>query len=54
MDAADFYTGIVVEGYSLLKQADFPADRYAELIDAWVSDRVNEQPSEEALAARRG
>lgn len=32
MDAADFYTGIVVEGYSLLKQADFPADRYAELI----------------------
>lgn len=35
MDAADFYTGIVVEGYSLLKQADFPADRYAELIDAW-------------------
>ncbi|WP_109472854.1 class I SAM-dependent methyltransferase [Ornithinimicrobium cavernae] len=32
MDAADFYTGIVVEGYALLKSTDFPADRYADLI----------------------
>ena len=30
-----------------------PVAEAIELIDAWVSDRVNEQPSEEALAARR-
>src|SRR5690606_28270360 len=34
MDAADFYTGIVAEGYALLKSQDFPADRYADFIAA--------------------
>ncbi|MDO5670621.1 MAG: threonine--tRNA ligase [Corynebacterium sp.] len=31
-----------------------PVAEAIELIDAWVTDRINEQPSEEALAARRG
>ena len=34
MDAADFYTGIVAEGYALLKSEEFPADRYADFISA--------------------
>ncbi|USQ76222.1 class I SAM-dependent methyltransferase [Ornithinimicrobium cryptoxanthini] len=34
MDAADYYTGIVAEGYALLKGTHFPADRYADLIAA--------------------
>lgn len=33
MDAADFYTGIVAEGYALLKSEEFPADRYATFIE---------------------
>ncbi len=32
MDAADFYTGIVAEGYALLKSTEFPVDRYADFI----------------------
>lgn len=32
MDAADYYTGIVAEGYAVLKGTHFPADRYADLI----------------------
>lgn len=34
MDAADFYTGLVAEGYALLKSQEFPADRYADFIAA--------------------
>lgn len=34
MDAADFYTGIVVETYATVRSTTFPADRYAELIQA--------------------
>lgn len=34
MDAADFYTGIVAEGYALLKSTHFPADSYADFIAA--------------------
>ena len=34
MDAADYYTGIVAEGYAVLKGTHFPADRYADLIAA--------------------
>lgn len=34
MDAADFYTGIVVEGYALLKSTEFPAQRYVDFIAA--------------------
>jgi threonyl-tRNA synthetase len=30
-----------------------PVDEAIELIDAWVKDRINDQPSEDALAARR-
>ena len=30
MDAADFYTGIVAQGYALLKSESFSADRYAD------------------------
>jgi len=30
-----------------------PVDEAVNLIDAWVKERINEQPSEEALAARR-
>ncbi|QDO86954.1 class I SAM-dependent methyltransferase [Ornithinimicrobium ciconiae] len=34
MDAADYYTGIVAEGYAVLKGTHFPVDRYADLITA--------------------
>lgn len=34
MDAADFYTGIVAQGYALLKSESFSADRYADFIAA--------------------
>lgn len=34
MDAADFYTGIVAEGYALLKSSHFAPDHYADFITA--------------------
>lgn len=34
MDAADFYTGIVVDAYATIRATTFPPDRYAELIAA--------------------
>src|SRR5699024_5718374 len=34
MDPADFYTGIVAEGYAVLKSTEFPVDRYADFINA--------------------
>ncbi|AGF72632.1 threonyl-tRNA ligase [Corynebacterium halotolerans YIM 70093 = DSM 44683] len=30
-----------------------PVDEAVELVDSWIRDRINEQPSEDALAARR-
>lgn len=30
-----------------------PVAEAVDLIDAWVRDRINDQPSEDALAARR-
>ena len=30
-----------------------PVDEAADLIEAWISERINDQPSEEAIAARR-
>lgn len=32
MDAAEFYTGVIAEGYQLLRSTHFDADRYADLI----------------------